>query len=115
MVLRYLMISRYASNNNASQVVKRKGEDSLINKGKSGYYTLERLLTSLAPNNYVWEAGAGINYTTDDVEAELYKVMSLLEVYTKQWTTLTGLPCNLTMSWESVFLEVLTYLRELTL
>lgn len=64
-------------NNNASSTVRRKGEDSLINKGKSGYSHTGAFADKPTNNNYVWEAGAGINYTSADVEAELYKVMSL--------------------------------------
>lgn len=62
---------------NTSSFVKRKGEDSLINKGKSGYSHTGAFADKPVSNNYVWEAGAGINYTADDVEAELYKVLSL--------------------------------------
>ena len=64
-------------NNNASSTVKRKGEDSLINKGKSGYSHTGAFADKPTDNNYVWEAGAGINYTAQDVSDELYKVMSL--------------------------------------
>ena len=64
-------------NNNSSSTVKRKGEDSLINKGKSGYSHTGAFADKPTDNNYVWEAGAGINYTTQDVNDELYKVMSL--------------------------------------
>jgi len=64
-------------NNNASSVVKRKGEDSLINKGKSGYSHTGAFADKPTDNNFVWEAGAGINYTAQDVNDELYKVMSL--------------------------------------
>lgn len=64
-------------NNNASSTVKRKGEDSLINKGKSGYSHTGAFADKPISNNYVWEAGAGINYTNQDVNDELYKVMSL--------------------------------------
>jgi len=64
-------------NNNASSTVKRKGEDSLINKGKSGYSHTGAFADKPTDNNFVWEAGAGINYTAQDVNDELYKVMSL--------------------------------------
>jgi hypothetical protein len=64
-------------NNNASSVVKRKGEDSLINKGKSGYSHTGAFADKPTDNNFVWEAGAGINYTSQNVNDELYKVMSL--------------------------------------
>lgn len=64
-------------NNNSSSTVKRKGEDSLINKGKSGYSHTGAFADKPTDNNFVWEAGAGINYTAQDVNDELYKVMSL--------------------------------------
>jgi hypothetical protein len=64
-------------NNNSSSTVKRKGEDSLINKGKSGYSHTGAFADKPTDNNFVWEAGAGINYTNQDVNDELYKVMSL--------------------------------------
>ena len=64
-------------NNNASSTIKRKGEDSLINKGKSGYSHTGAFADKPTSNNFVWEAGAGINYTQDNVDAELYKVLSL--------------------------------------
>ena len=64
-------------NNNSSSTIKRKGEDSLINKGKSGYSHTGAFADKPVSNNFVWEAGAGINYTSDDVDAELYKVFSL--------------------------------------
>ena len=64
-------------NNNSSSTVKRKGEDSLINKGKSGYSHTGAFADKPTDNNFVWEAGAGINYTNQDVNNELYKVMSL--------------------------------------
>lgn len=64
-------------NNNSSSTVRRKGEDSLINKGKSGYSHTGAFADKPTDNNFVWEAGAGINYTNQDVNDELYKVMSL--------------------------------------
>ena len=64
-------------NNNASSTIKRKGEDALINKGKSGYSHTGAFADKPTSNNFVWEAGAGINYTQADVDAELYKVLSL--------------------------------------
>lgn len=64
-------------NNSSTSTVKRKGEDALINKGKSGYSHTGAFADKPVSNNFVWQAGAGINYTQDDVNAELYKVMSL--------------------------------------
>ena len=65
------------TNNSTSSTVRRKGEDSLINKGKSGYSHTGAFADKPLSNNFVWEAGAGINYTQDDVNAGLYKVFSL--------------------------------------
>ena len=65
------------TNNNASSMIRRKGEDSLINKGKSGYSHSGAFAGKPTDNNYVWTAGAGINYTQENVDAELYKVFSL--------------------------------------
>lgn len=64
-------------NNNSSSRVLRKGEDALINKGKSGYSHTGAFADKPTTNNFVWEAGVGINYTQADVDAELYKVLSL--------------------------------------
>ena len=64
-------------NNNASSTIRRKGEDSLINKGKSGYSHTGAFADKPTTNNYVWEPGVGINYTQENVDAELYKVLSL--------------------------------------
>lgn len=64
-------------NNSSTSTVKRKGEDALINKGKSGYSHTGAFADKPVSNNFVWQAGAGINYTQADVDAGLYKVMSL--------------------------------------
>ena len=69
--------SSTVTNNSGTSNVRRKGEDSLINKGKSGYSHTGAFADKPISNNYVWEAGAGINYTNNDVNAELYKVLSL--------------------------------------
>jgi len=65
------------TNNNSSSTITRKSEDSLIEKGKSGYSHTGAFADKPTSNNYVWEAGAGINYDSDDVENGLYKVFSL--------------------------------------
>ena len=64
-------------NANASNRILRKTEDALIDKGKTGYSHTGGFAGKPLSNNYVWEAGVGINYTQDDVDAELYKVFSL--------------------------------------
>jgi len=64
-------------NNNASSIIKRKGEDALINKGKSGYSHTGAFADKPVSNNFVWQAGAGINYTQGDVSNAVYKVLSL--------------------------------------
>ena len=69
--------SSTVTNNSGTSNVRRKGEDSLINKGKSGYSHTGAFADKPISNNFVWEAGAGINYTQDDVNAGLYRVLSL--------------------------------------
>ena len=65
------------TNNNTQSVIHRKGEDSLTDKGKSGYSHTGAFADKPVSNNFVWQAGAGINYTADDVSNEIYKVLSL--------------------------------------
>lgn len=82
------------TNNNTSSTVQRKGEDLLINKGKSGYSHTGAFADKPTSNNYVWEAGVGINYTQADVDASRYRVMSLsksvhLAVDNPYWSTPT--------------------------
>lgn len=43
---------------------------------ESGYSHTGAFADKPVTNNYVWEAGAGINYTQDDVDAGTFKVMS---------------------------------------
>jgi len=43
----------------------------------SGYSHTGAFADKPTSNNYVWEAGAGINYTQDDVDNGVFKVMSL--------------------------------------
>ena len=45
--------------------------------GQSGYSHTGAFADKPLDNNYVWEAGAGIDYTQTDVDAELWKVFSL--------------------------------------
>ena len=66
---------------------------------KTGYSHTGAFAGKPLSNNYVWEAGTGINYTQDDVDAGLYKVLSLdndvhLAVDNPYWTTpdVSGLP-----------------------
>lgn len=63
-------------------------------KGLTGYSHTGAFAGKPLSNNYVWEAGVGINYTQDDVDAELWKVFSLdrdvhLAVDNPYWTTPT--------------------------
>ena len=67
-------------------------------KGAAGYSHTGAFAGKPLDNNYVWEAGAGINYTQTDVDNELYKVLSLdndvhLAVDNPYWNTpdVTGL------------------------
>lgn len=47
--------------------------------GESGYSHTGAFADKPTSNNYVWEAGGGINYTQADVDAGSYKVLSLSE------------------------------------
>lgn len=51
-------------------------EDILI-QSSSGYSHTGAFAGKPVSNQYVWQAGAGINYTQSDVDAELWKVFSL--------------------------------------
>jgi len=64
-------------NNSGTTKVLRKGEDSLINKGKSGYSRTTAFSAKPANNNYVFDGTDGVLYTQDDVDAEQFKVFSL--------------------------------------
>lgn len=62
--------------------------------GQSGYSHTGAFAGKPLSNNYVWEAGAGINYTQADANNELYKVLSLdrdvhLAVDNPYWSTPT--------------------------
>ncbi len=45
--------------------------------GESGYSHTGAFSDKPISNNFVWQAGAGINYTQADVDNEVYKVLSL--------------------------------------
>ena len=45
--------------------------------GQAGYSHTGAFADKPLDNNYVWQAGAGIDYTQSDVDAELWKVFSL--------------------------------------
>ena len=45
--------------------------------GQSGYSHTGAFAGKPLSNNYVWEAGAGISYTQEDANNDLYKVLSL--------------------------------------
>lgn len=47
------------------------------NTGSSGYSHTGAFAGKPTSNNYVWQAGTGINYTQADVNAETFKVFSL--------------------------------------
>lgn len=67
--------------------VKRTENDGTVTEypqgaskaGETGYSHTGAFADKPTDNNYVWEAGSGINYTQQDVDAGLYKVMSLSE------------------------------------
>jgi hypothetical protein len=84
--------SRVVVSSGTASVISRKGEDALQEKGKSGYSHTGAFAGKPLTNNYVWEAGNGINYTQANVDAGLYKVFSLdndvhLAVDNPYWTT----------------------------
>ena len=59
---------------------------------KTGYSHTGAFAGKPLSNNYVWESGGGINYTQADVDAEIYKVLSLdndvhLAVDNPYWST----------------------------
>ena len=63
-------------------------------QGFTGYSHTGAFAGKPLSNNYVWEAGNGINYTQSDVDNELYKVFSLdkdvhLAVDNPYWSTPT--------------------------
>lgn len=66
-----------STNNNTQSTIQRRGEDALVDKGKSGYSHTGAFADKPISNNFVWQAGAGINYTASDVSDEVYKVLSL--------------------------------------
>jgi hypothetical protein len=45
--------------------------------GESGYSHTGAFSDKPVSNNFVWQAGGGINYTQEDVNNEIYKVLSL--------------------------------------
>ena len=60
--------------------------------GQSGYSHTGAFADKPLSNNYVWEAGAGIDYTQSDVDAGLWKVFSLsnsahLAIDNPYWST----------------------------
>ena len=65
-----------------------------ISSSSSGYSHTGAFAGKPVSNQYVWQAGVGINYTQSDVDAELYKVFSLSRevhdaVDNPYWTTPT--------------------------
>jgi hypothetical protein len=82
------------SNNNLSRVSQRDAryESYLEDKGKSGYSHTGAFADKPTSNNFVWESGAGIAYSQNDVDSELWKVFSLsndvhLSVDNPYWST----------------------------
>jgi hypothetical protein len=72
---------------------KNSGDADLIDS-KTGYSHTGAFSDKPVSNNYVWEAGSGINYTQEDVDNSLYKVLSLdksvhLAVDNPYWSTPT--------------------------
>jgi hypothetical protein len=67
------------SNNNVSRLAQRdtRYESYLEDKGKSGYSHTGAFADKPTSNNFVWQSGAGIQYTQSNVDEELWKVFSL--------------------------------------
>ena len=66
-------------NNNTSKSISNSSRDSAEGgkQGESGYSHTGAFADKPTSNNYVWEAGSGINYTQENVDNGLYKVLSL--------------------------------------
>ena len=67
-------------------------DSGLVQYAESGYSHTGAFAGKPLSNDYVWEAGEGINYTQTDVDNETYKVLSLdndvhLAVDNPYWTT----------------------------
>lgn len=77
---------------NDGSTTKSINAQMLSNALGTGYSHTGAFAGKPLTNNYVWEPGLGINYTQADVDAELYKVLSLdndvhLAVDDPYWTT----------------------------
>jgi len=62
--------------NNIKSFVNAETQDLAL-AGHSGYSHTGAFADKPLDNNYVWQAGAGIDYTQANVDAELWKVFSL--------------------------------------
>ena len=66
-----------------SSVLRSDGSKEVVNKstspeqGNAGYSHTGAFAGKPTSNNYVWQAGTGINYTQADVDAGIFKVFSL--------------------------------------
>ena len=77
-----LVIGTDADDNNKTKnytidSIAAYGASSIARQGESGYSHTGAFADKPISNNYVWQAGAGINYSQADSDADLYKVLSL--------------------------------------
>ena len=63
--------------NESREISNKHSADSPRIESVAGYSHTGAFAGKPLDNNYVWEAGVGINYTQDDVNNDLYKVFSL--------------------------------------
>ena len=64
-------------NNTTREISDKHSGDSTRIESVAGYSHTGAFAGKPLSNDYVWEAGVGINYTQDDVNNDLYKVFSL--------------------------------------
>lgn len=84
---------------NDGSITKTIPANILSNRGGTGYEHTGGFAGKPLSNNYVWEAGSGINYTSQDVASNNWKVFSLdndvhQSVDDEYWSTpdVSGLP-----------------------
>lgn len=86
--------STVSNENTSREITNKHSGDSTRIESVAGYSHTGAFAGKPLSNDYVWEAGVGINYTQTDVNNELYKVFSLdkdvhLAVDNPYWSTPT--------------------------
>ena len=84
--------STVSNENTSREITNKHSGDSTRIESVAGYSHTGAFAGKPLSNDYVWEAGVGINYTQTDVDNELYKVFSLdkdvhLAVDNPYWST----------------------------